>query len=187
MGRAKARKNQKKRRPKLKTNVSDVKAFQKHIIKQSETKVPLLKKSGWNSSLSLEQNYFNLGLAADVNASLRDKTKQKYLKKIDTHHSGSVNVGKFWKDNIDTKRNMTSENLTKERRIAKGRYLSEDEIAYIAPIVSKYGSTYVDKMFWDIKLNYYQKTKSWLKDKLLKYKLQQQQTESEKDSLPNSL
>jgi hypothetical protein len=47
-------------------------------------------------------------------------------------------------------------------------YMSEEECAYIEPLIKRYGADY-EAMFRDIKLNAFQQTKAWLKRNVERY------------------
>lgn len=127
-------------------------------------------KEHWENG-TLKDNYAALGIALNPNEVI-DKPTEKKRKHEERQSKLTRNVPtkkakvvEEW-DVVDQEVAITGKG-TREARRPKF-WMSEEDIRVIKPMVDKHGQD-INKIFRDLKVNPYQKTKGWLKKNITRY------------------
>ena len=128
-----------------------------HFIGTGERVKGAALKEAWNSRLSVAQNYANLGLAKNINA-----TSSGLSRSSAAGASAAAPHAIF----AEVPRRTVAEQL--RARAQKAASIPEETAEYVAPLIKKYGANYA-KMRNDIKLNRKQMNSGWLKKNCEKY------------------
>lgn len=130
---------------------------------------------------NMRKNYSAMGLASDANAVVSQAARDDSASVSDSANaSGDDDVAdsaraplivdtlqlKVTNKGVDLETSISSQGLMAARRPAN--CMSEEDMAYIAPLVKKHGSD-VTAMFRDHVLNNFQHPKGWLRRKTERY------------------
>ena len=127
----------------------------------------------WARGVTTGGNYAKMGLVANVNdlSAATDLVKDGAVAR--NGEEGEKSLGETWME----KKNA---GLMEEAPRRVPFYMSEEDMAYVKPLIDRYGVDY-KKMARDLKLNAMQQTPAWLKRKCTRYAkfMESKQTEGQ--------